>query len=128
MPLRCLTPSLLAYSISNQYLDIVPLNNTNGWSLDPGNSVRLPGAHGEDIVRSLCLTVSVSIPVFELSLPYILQEGTFFTAAEDGLIKAWRSPQNNHSSAESEVTSKTDKKRKKHKRAGDHEAARFKPY
>ncbi|KJZ71595.1 hypothetical protein HIM_08989 [Hirsutella minnesotensis 3608] len=46
-----------------------------GWALDRNNSVGLPGAHGEEIVRSFC---------------FFDEEQLVFTAGEDGAIKAWR--------------------------------------
>ena len=43
--------------------------------MDRANSVGLPGAHGEEIVRAFC---------------FFDQEQVVFTAGEDGNIKAWR--------------------------------------
>lgn len=45
------------------------------WGLDRENTVGLPGAHGEEIVRSFC---------------FFDQEQIVFTAGEDGCVKAWR--------------------------------------
>ncbi|ODA79509.1 hypothetical protein RJ55_05102 [Drechmeria coniospora] len=45
------------------------------WVLDRGNSVSLPRAHGDEIVRSFC---------------FFDDEKLVFTAGEDGNIKAWR--------------------------------------
>ena len=45
---------------SKQSLDLVPLRHTSEWSLDLEPSVRLAGAHGEDIVRSTCFDREVS--------------------------------------------------------------------
>ncbi|KAJ6442642.1 WD domain-containing protein [Purpureocillium lavendulum] len=45
------------------------------WVLDRDNGVGLPGAHGEEIVRSFC---------------FFDEEQLVFTAGEDGNIKAWR--------------------------------------
>ncbi|PNY23782.1 WD repeat-containing protein [Tolypocladium capitatum] len=45
------------------------------WMLDRDNSVGLPGAHGEEIVRAFC---------------FFDEEQLVFTAGEDGNIKAWR--------------------------------------
>ncbi|KAH6991112.1 WD40-repeat-containing domain protein [Ilyonectria sp. MPI-CAGE-AT-0026] len=49
--------------------------NGQGWALDRDNSVGLPGAHGEEIVRSFC---------------FFDEEHVVFTAGEDGNVKAWR--------------------------------------
>ena len=43
---------------------------------DKANTIRLEGAHGDEIVRSVCFKDGI--------------EGTVFTAGEDGSIKAWR--------------------------------------
>ncbi|KAI0474045.1 WD40-repeat-containing domain protein [Xylariaceae sp. FL0804] len=47
----------------------------NGWALDRANSVGLPGAHSEEIVRSFCFYDEAQI---------------VFSAGEDGCIKAWK--------------------------------------
>ncbi|KAK7397717.1 hypothetical protein QQX98_012915 [Neonectria punicea] len=52
--------------------------NGQGWALDRDNSVGLPGAHGQEIVRSFC---------------FFDEEHVVFTAGEDGNVKAWR-PEN----------------------------------
>lgn len=49
--------------------------NAQGWALDKDNSVVLPGAHGEEIVRSFC---------------FYDEDHVVFTAGEDGNIKSWR--------------------------------------
>ncbi|KAF5020921.1 hypothetical protein F66182_7073 [Fusarium sp. NRRL 66182] len=46
-----------------------------GWSLDRENSVGLPGAHGDEIVRSFC---------------FFDEQHAVYTAGEDGNVKAWR--------------------------------------
>lgn len=61
---------------SRQAFELVFLaKNGNGWALDRDNSVALPGAHGEDIVRSFC---------------FYDEDNVVITAGEDGSIKAWR--------------------------------------
>jgi WD repeat-containing protein 89 len=45
------------------------------WVLDRQNVVALPGAHGEEIVRSFC---------------FYDQEQVVFTGGEDGWVKGWR--------------------------------------
>lgn len=47
----------------------------DSWALDKDNGVGLPGAHGEEIVRSFC---------------FFDEEQVVFTGGEDGNIKAWR--------------------------------------
>ncbi|KAK0656601.1 WD40-repeat-containing domain protein [Cercophora newfieldiana] len=46
-----------------------------GWDLDRGSVVGLPGAHGSELVRSFCFNDEAQV---------------VFTAGEDGCIKAWR--------------------------------------
>jgi hypothetical protein len=56
--------------------ELVFLANAQGaWTLDRQNSVGLPGAHGEEIVRSFC---------------FFDEEQVVYTAGEDGSVKAWR--------------------------------------
>ncbi|KAG6073726.1 hypothetical protein E4U15_006318 [Claviceps sp. LM218 group G6] len=50
---------------------------TNGpeWQIDTQNTVGLPGAHGDELVRSFCFFDDAEL---------------VFTAGEDGTVKAWR--------------------------------------
>ncbi|KAG6003035.1 hypothetical protein E4U21_002423 [Claviceps maximensis] len=45
------------------------------WAFDTNNSVGLPGAHGDEVVRSFCFFDEAQL---------------VFTAGEDGTVKAWR--------------------------------------
>ena len=45
--------------VSEQQLDIVPLNFQMQWAFDEDNAIRLAGAHGQEIVRSLCINDNV---------------------------------------------------------------------
>lgn len=58
MQFMLFTLSLLVSSV--QHLDIVPLQNPSSWTLDKSKAIRLPGAHGEEIVRSICFGDDVS--------------------------------------------------------------------
>lgn len=82
------------------------------WSFDSNNIVRLPGAHGEEIVRSMYIDNKA---------------GTIFTAGEDGKVKAWRTAiaGNNEDRANSE---KPRKKSKYEQGGGGYGKGRFKPY
>lgn len=54
----------LSPSASKQRLDLIPLrlsNKNNNWVCDPDEAVRLPGAHGEEIVRSIHVNSAVSV-------------------------------------------------------------------
>ncbi|KAL8658567.1 MAG: hypothetical protein Q9226_000901 [Calogaya cf. arnoldii] len=80
---------------------------------DVANTLRLPSAHGEEVVRSFCFSKDGN---------------TIFTAGEDGLTKAWRSSEDPTSSSKAEDMASTDKKQKKQKKPDKDERARFKPY
>ncbi|KAL8774046.1 MAG: hypothetical protein Q9209_001154 [Squamulea sp. 1 TL-2023] len=108
-------PVLGAGSHSLHQLDIVSLHHGSAWNLDTSDGLRLPGAHSQDVVRSMCFS----------------NDGNYiFTGGEDGLIKAWRSsdgppigtfttpPKPKHS----------DKKRKDYISPHKEERARFQPY
>ncbi|KAI9730370.1 MAG: ERAD-associated protein [Cirrosporium novae-zelandiae] len=69
---------VLAGNHTKQRLDIVPLKFTSSWDLDYNAALRLPGAHGEEVVRSLY---------------YDEEAETAYTAGEDGQIRAWKADQ-----------------------------------
>ena len=46
--------------ISKQNLDLVPLRRNDDWSFDPSQTIRLCGAHGEEIVRSIHVSEEVN--------------------------------------------------------------------
>lgn len=50
---------------SDQRLDLVPLISSPSWRFDQDNLWRLPGAHGEEVVRSVYLDEQV-----RLTIPY----------------------------------------------------------
>lgn len=50
---------------SDQRLDLVPLISSPSWQFDQDNLWRLPGAHGEEVVRSVYLDEQV-----RLTIPY----------------------------------------------------------
>ncbi|KAF2966049.1 hypothetical protein GQX73_g7520 [Xylaria multiplex] len=58
-----------------QAFELIHLTKGETWALDRGNSVGLPGAHSEEIVRSFCFYDEAQM---------------VFSAGEDGFIKAWR--------------------------------------
>ncbi|TGJ85730.1 hypothetical protein E0Z10_g3052 [Xylaria hypoxylon] len=64
-----------AGSHEQRAFELVHLTKGDTWALDRGNSVRLPGAHSEEIVRSFCFYDEAQM---------------VFSAGEDGFIKAWR--------------------------------------
>ncbi|KAI9163143.1 Mitochondrial carrier protein [Paramyrothecium foliicola] len=65
-----------AGSQDQQMFELVFLADAQGsWALDRQNSVGLPGAHGDEIVRAFC---------------FFDEEQVVYTAGEDGTVKAWR--------------------------------------
>lgn len=69
----------MGFFFRKQAFELVFLTRNQGqgpkWVLDRENSVGLPGAHGEDLVRSFCFYDEAQM---------------VFTAGEDGNVKAWR--------------------------------------
>ncbi|KAF2790804.1 WD40 repeat-like protein [Melanomma pulvis-pyrius CBS 109.77] len=116
---------------SSNYLDIVPVQkNLQGGPLqyeyDIESSIRLPGGHGEEIIRDVFTDAN---------------SHTTYTCGEDGFIRAWKLPEEDVTMLIDEETEPTfkkikdrkekrkDKKEKK-KHNGDDEGrkARYKPY
>ena len=106
-----------AGSHSKQQLDLVPLRHMRSdWKFDSDNAVRLSGAHGEEIVRSMCFDHG---------------SDTIFTAGEDGKIRAWRTNGEGDVEASPAGGSKADgpmKKRKKGMKDDGDGKGRFRPY
>ncbi|CAG8408000.1 unnamed protein product [Penicillium salamii] len=67
-------PYIAAGNKMEQRLDLVPLVS-EPWSLDRENLWRLPGAHGEEVVRSVYLDEPSS---------------SVFTCGEDGYVRVWK--------------------------------------
>jgi len=68
-------PALAAGSHSTPRLDLIPLTPDPSWRFQNDEIVRLPGAHGDEIVRSVLVD---------------RQARSVFTAGEDGLVRVWR--------------------------------------
>ncbi|EOO00747.1 putative wd domain-containing protein [Phaeoacremonium minimum UCRPA7] len=58
-----------------QLFQLIHMTKNGAWSFDAETVVGLPGAHGEELVRSFCFSD---------------HEQLVFTAGEDGQIKSWR--------------------------------------
>ncbi|KAF2816429.1 WD40 repeat-like protein [Mytilinidion resinicola] len=112
-------------SHSSQYLDLIPLRRPTGdlplnWAYDVGERVRLPGGHGEEIVRD----VYSDAP-----------SRTTYTGGEDGSVRAWKladademdvSEGDGLQSKKAKKEKNRDKEeRRKHK---EKKKERFKPY
>ena len=100
------------FPVSKQYLDLISLRSSSSWTFQQSSTIRLPGAHGEEIIRSL----------------YIDQlSQAIFTAGEDGLIKAWRIPETNPAQLQDKDGTEILQKRKDRANICDGKG-RFKPY
>ena len=106
-----------AGSHGKQQLDLVPFRHVGtSWEFDLGNTIRLPGAHGEEVVRSMFLDHDAN---------------AIFTAGEDGNIKAWRTNtdlKGNGMQMEGREIEKPRKKKKKGSTDNVDGNVRFRPY
>ncbi|KAK2809255.1 hypothetical protein FQN50_003896 [Emmonsiellopsis sp. PD_5] len=112
---------------SEQLLDITPLISSPQYQFDESNTWRLPGAHGEEVVRSVFLDDSSK---------------TIFTCGEDGYVRSWKADESEvaptETKSEEEQTLKHSKRsapenegrvKKKHGKEKKHKKERgFKPY
>ncbi|KAL8729014.1 MAG: hypothetical protein Q9166_005015 [cf. Caloplaca sp. 2 TL-2023] len=51
-------------------------NHVSNWALDMSDAIRLPDAHGEEVVRSICPSEDVSFSTSKMKPPFLL---TYFT-------------------------------------------------
>ncbi|KAF3395207.1 putative WD repeat-containing protein [Talaromyces pinophilus] len=72
---------LAAGNTTEKRLDLFPITPSPKWDFGYTNVWRLPDAHGEEIVRAVYLDE---------------QSRTVFTGGEDGIIRAWRPNESNH--------------------------------
>ncbi|KAA8651619.1 WD repeat protein [Aspergillus tanneri] len=100
-------PYVAAGSTSDRRLDLVPLVSNPSWHFDQENLWRLPGGHGEEIVRSVYLDE---------------QSQSVFTCGEDGFVRAWK-PDDDKMEMEESSTKTPRPKAKKGRDKG-----RFNPY
>ncbi|KAJ5624925.1 hypothetical protein N7510_001234 [Penicillium lagena] len=98
-------PYIAAGNKADQRLDLIPLVSDPTWRFDQDSLWRLPGAHGEEVVRSVYLDE---------------QSQSVFTCGEDGFVRVWK-PADEDAQAPAEAAKSA---RPKEKRPKD----RFKPY
>ncbi|KAJ6031955.1 hypothetical protein N7540_002687 [Penicillium herquei] len=96
-------PYIAAGNKIDKRLDLVPLVSSPNWQFDMDNLWRLPGAHGEEVVRSVHLDD---------------QTQSVITCGEDGFVRVWKPTEGD---AQAQTGSKTSRKEKKQK-------DRFRPY
>lgn len=126
---------------SDGQLNLVPINKDSGapllYDYDLANSVKLPGAHGEEIVRDMLTDIHVCMLTGSIPLSDHVQTRTTFTCGEDGHIRAWKLAAGEMMEVDDIVEPTKDSKKssdrkekrkeKKEKRKGDAKE-RFKPY
>ncbi|KAJ5682688.1 hypothetical protein N7462_005853 [Penicillium macrosclerotiorum] len=100
-------PYIAAGNKIDQRLDLVPLVASPTWQFDKENLWRLPGAHGEEVVRAVYLDE---------------QSHSVFTCGEDGFVRAWKPAEEDWESQTQTGSAKAS--RPKEKKQKD----RFKPY
>ncbi|KAL3468193.1 WD40-repeat-containing domain protein [Aspergillus heterothallicus] len=101
-------PYIAAGNKIDKRLDLIPLIPTPSWRFDEQNVWRLPGGHGEEVVRSVYVDE---------------QNQSVFTCGEDGFVRAWK-PEGEATQDGPDALSATPRgKEKKSKEKG-----RYKPY
>ncbi|RAL13212.1 WD repeat protein [Aspergillus homomorphus CBS 101889] len=91
-----------------QRLDLVPLVSSPSWQFDQNNSWRLPGAHGEEVIRSVYVDE---------------QSQCVLTCGEDGCVRVWK-PEGDESAPQADSSAKGSRQKEKRSKNKD----RFKPY
>jgi hypothetical protein len=121
-------------------LDLVPLSKgADGplqYDYNLAKSVRLPGAHGDEIVRDLFTDVHVSIERKSVCCIILtrMQSQTTYTVGEDGHVRAWKTdaPSDETMDVDEEVDAKKkekkDRKEKRKEKKEKKEKKRFEPY
>ncbi|KKA24237.1 WD domain protein [Rasamsonia emersonii CBS 393.64] len=110
---------VLSMASSEKRLDLFPIVSSPKWQFDHSNIWRLPGAHGEEVVRTVYLDE---------------QSRTIFTGGEDGFVRAWKPHE-----AETEAEVGGDKEKRdqpsdkpgpssKEEKKKKHKEKRYKPY
>ncbi|KAK2768327.1 hypothetical protein FQN54_000180 [Arachnomyces sp. PD_36] len=101
-----------AGSTSEQRLDLIPLTSSPKWNFNQDAIWRLPGGHGEEIVRSIYLDQ---------------QSNSVFTCGEDGFVRVWTADNDSKIGSEDMSTvSSTKTPRSKEKKSKKEK--RYKPY
>ncbi|KAL4997872.1 WD40-repeat-containing domain protein [Aspergillus recurvatus] len=98
-------PYIAAGNKIDKRLDLIPLVPSPSWRFDEQNLWRLPGGHGEEVVRSIYVDE---------------QNQSVFTCGEDGFVRAWKPEAEQGQETPMGTPRPKDKKTK--------EKARYKPY
>ncbi|RDW90070.1 WD repeat protein [Aspergillus mulundensis] len=97
-------PYIAAGHKIDKRLDLIPLVPTPSWRFDEQSLWRLPGGHGEEVVRSVYVDE---------------QNQSVFTCGEDGFVRTWK-PETEQGQDNPVETPRKEKKTK--------EKARYRPY
>ncbi|KKK18933.1 hypothetical protein ARAM_005610 [Aspergillus rambellii] len=103
-------PYIAAGNKIDKQLDLIPLVPTPSWRFDEQNLWRLPGGHGEEVVRSVYVDE---------------QNQSVFTCGEDGFVRVWRPDEGEAGQAEQDGSIQTPP-RPREKKGKD--KGRFRPY
>ncbi|KAL5334888.1 WD40-repeat-containing domain protein [Aspergillus crustosus] len=99
-------PYIAAGHKIDKRLDLIPLAPSPSWHFDEQNVWRLPGGHGDEVIRSVYVDE---------------QNQSVLTAGEDGFVRAWR-PEGVEQDGDMIMNSPRPKEKK------PKEKARYKPY
>lgn len=106
------------------------------YAYDLAKSVRLTGAHGEEIVRDLFTDTHVSICLNTLSVFMLIvhQTQTTYTVGEDGQIRAWKTDASADEtmdvdeSVDVKKMEKKDRKERRKEKKDKKDKKRYEPY
>ncbi|KAI9837070.1 MAG: hypothetical protein M1819_000719 [Sarea resinae] len=98
---------------SERRIDLIPLKLDGEWQSEIGGALRLPGGHGEEIVRSICIDDEAQ---------------RIYTGGEDGKVRIWTSAQCLQAIPTNEPGAGADAKKSKRKKESKGKEGRYKPY
>ncbi|KAI9658448.1 MAG: hypothetical protein M1829_006803 [Trizodia sp. TS-e1964] len=110
---------------SSGHVDLFPLVKAPEWAFDESKKIRLPGAHGDDVVRCIYVDQAVyTSPYLHGSAADFIKSQKIFTGGEDGLVRAWSLGESSTTTIDSSTKSNVLKESKASKAKGK----RFRPY
>jgi hypothetical protein len=127
---------------SETRFDLVPIHKGSSGPLDYmydlTKSVRLPGAHGEEIVRDLFTDTNVGFSCDQSfqSLLIIAKTQVTYTVGEDGHVRAWKTETPTSAEetmdidegADAKKKEKKDRKEKRKEKKEKKDKKRYEPY
>jgi hypothetical protein len=120
-------------------VELVPVHKGAGilqYDYDLSKSVKLPGAHGEEIVRDLFTDthVSICLKTFRIFMLIDRQAQITYTVGEDGQVRAWKTEASADEtmdvdeSADAKKKEKKDRKEKRKEKKDKKDKKRYEPY